>query len=94
MRGTNGPVMVDRWKNDLQCTRHTLGDRLAGQREERPGFLTPHHERRPGAWPVIPFLGIGLSPRLVSPRFEANTIITYEVQRNAPAGLSTPCDML
>jgi hypothetical protein len=39
--------MIDIWKNDLPSPRHTLGDRLADQREERPGFLTPHHERRP-----------------------------------------------
>ena len=40
--------MIDILKNDLLSPRHTLGDRLARQREERLGFLTPHHECRPG----------------------------------------------
>src|ERR1700704_4337777 len=45
---TNRPVMVDRWENDLQCTRHTLADRVAHHHVRCLRFLSPHDQRRLG----------------------------------------------
>src|SRR6478672_10350610 len=45
---TNWPVMVDRWKNDLQCTRHTLADRFTHHHVRCLRFLPPDDQRRLG----------------------------------------------